>query len=118
VSAEFIALFEGMRANAEACAAAKKSGVILQFRLLAPASFVVLDLSLDPFTVSADEHADPAVELTLTAAAAHEILSGRLPVAQAAAKGAVRAKGGILKLLALQAFMAEARTAYSLRFPA
>ncbi|MEK7467008.1 MAG: SCP2 sterol-binding domain-containing protein [Planctomycetota bacterium] len=118
MSAEFIALFEGMRTSPEACAAAKKSGAVLQFRLLAPVSFVVMDLSLDPFSVSAEEHPEPAVELTLTCAAAHEILSGRLPVAQAAASGAVRARGGILKLLTLQAFMAEARAAYSTRFPA
>ncbi len=116
MSAEFIALFEDLKASADARAAAKKSGVVLQFRLLAPASFVVLDLSLEPFSVSGDEHAQPGVELTLTVAAAHELLSGRLPPAQAAATGAVRAKGGILRLLALQAFMGEAKQAYAARF--
>jgi hypothetical protein len=118
MSADFIAMFEGMRTSADACAAAKKSGVVLQFRLLAPASFVVLDLGAEPFSVSAGEHAEPGVELTLTVAAAHELLSGRLAPAQAAATGAVRAKGGLLKLLALQPFMAEARTAYAARPPA
>jgi hypothetical protein len=112
MSAEFLALFEGMRADAAACAAAKKSGIVLQFRLLAPPSFVVLDLSVEPFAVSPDEHAQPGVELTLTVAAAHELLSGRLAPAQAAATGAVRATGGILRLLALQAFMSEAKQAY------
>lgn len=117
MSAEFIALFEGMQASPEACAAAKKSGLVLQFRLLAPPSFVVLDLSADPFIVSGGEHAEPGVELTLTVAAAHELLSGRLQPAQAAATGALRAKGGILRLLVLQAFMGEAKLAYAVRFP-
>jgi len=115
MSVEFIALFEGMRANPDACAAAKKSGVVLQFRMLAPASFVVLDLSLEPFSVSTGEHAEPGVELTLTVAAAHELLSGRLAVAQAAATGAVRARGGVLKLLALQPFLGAAKEAYAAR---
>lgn len=117
MSAEFLELFRGMRTDAATCAAAKKSGTVLQFRLLEPPSFVVLDLSADPFAVSAEVHADPGVELTLTLAVAHEILSGRLPVAQAAAKGAVQARGGILKLLALQAFMGEAKSAYKVHFP-
>lgn len=116
MSAEFIALFEEMRASAAARAAAKKSGVVLQFRLLAPASFVALDLSIEPFSVTGDEHPEPGVELTLTVAAAHELLSGRLAPAQAAATGAVRAKGGILRLLALQAFMGEAKQAYAAKF--
>ncbi|MCC6741685.1 MAG: SCP2 sterol-binding domain-containing protein [Planctomycetia bacterium] len=118
MSAEFVAMFVAMREREEARAAARKSGVVLQFRLLAPASFVVLDLSSDPFAVSSDEHPEPGVELTLTVAAAHELLSGRLAPAQAAATGAVKARGGILRLLALQAFLGEARSAYAATFGA
>lgn len=109
----FDELFRSMQADPAASAAAKKSGAVVQFRLLAPPSFVVLDLSQEPFGVGSAERANPDIELTMTEAAAHEILSGRLPVAQAAATGAVRAKGGVLRLLALQPFLAAAKEAYS-----
>jgi hypothetical protein len=115
MSAAYLAFFEALRGDAAAVAAAKRSGAVVQFRLLAPASFVVLDLASEPFAVSDREHPSPAVEITMTVAAAEQILSGKLSVGEAARTQAARVKGGFFKLLALQSFFEAAKAAWPAR---
>jgi putative sterol carrier protein len=112
MSARFREFFLRLREDPGAASAAKKSGAVVQFRLLAPPSIIVLELAKEPFAVSDAEHPSPDVEITLTVAAAEQILSGKLSVGQAAATQAARVRGGFFKLLGLQSFFEAARSAW------
>ncbi|NUN47957.1 MAG: hypothetical protein HUU15_03905 [Candidatus Brocadiae bacterium] len=113
--ADLAAFFTRLAADPEAAAKGRQAGVVLQFRLLEPSSFVVIDLTAEPFGVGTEEHGSPDVEITLSWATADRILRGEISVGDAARTHAAQARGGFLKLLALQGFLEVAKARYGAR---
>lgn len=118
MSERFLVLFRELRSDPDAVAAAKKAALVLQFRFFAPASYVVLDMTKEPFDVGAEEHPQPEVEIGLTPEAADRVLSGRLSAVEAVKTSVVRVRGGFMKFLALQGFLEVVRAAYKTRYGA
>ncbi len=96
-------LFEELLADAETASALKQADTIVQYRYREPEATVTVDMreGAEPRIDLGTTELEPEVVMSMDADTAHALSEGRVNVPEALARGDIRAKGPVAKILKL-----------------